>query len=114
MDLLLEQIQKLGLNYKKRKLQPSQVQLFLGMVLDSRQAVTVRIPERQQAFTSFSGQLGALPSSRGPHGSHGACCPSRPPVHTTCPFVPGPVSARVPPDCGSGVLETSQGPLLMA
>ncbi len=49
---LLEHIRGLDLplNYKKSKLQPSQVTTFLGMVLDSRMATTVLTPERQRAF----------------------------------------------------------------
>lgn len=50
--LLLEHVQRLGLhlNYKKSRLQPSQVMTFLGMVLDSRRATVALTLERQQDF----------------------------------------------------------------
>ena len=50
--LLLAHVQGLGVrvNYKKSRLEPSQVTTFLGMVLDSRTATIVLTPERQQAF----------------------------------------------------------------
>ncbi|XP_078025738.1 uncharacterized protein LOC144463846 [Epinephelus lanceolatus] len=50
--LLLEHVQRLGLrlNYKKSRLQPSQVMTFLGMVLDSRRATVTLTLERQPAL----------------------------------------------------------------
>ncbi|XP_061576587.1 uncharacterized protein LOC133442594 [Cololabis saira] len=57
--LLLEHIQALGLrlNYRKSKLQPSQVTTFLGTVLDSRRAVITLTQERQQAFSACLGHF---------------------------------------------------------
>lgn len=52
VSLLLDHIQGLGLrlNYKKSRLEPSQVTTFLGMILDSQSGTVTLTPERQQAF----------------------------------------------------------------
>lgn len=61
--LLLVHIQNLGLllNSKKSKLQPSEGKTYLGMVVDSRRATIVLIPQRQQAFKACLGHFQLLP-----------------------------------------------------
>lgn len=77
---------------------------FLSMAVDSRRVTIVLLRSSwplKPVFATSGCRLGARPS---PHGLSGH-------LHVACPKGPaelGPLSRRVPPDQGSGVMEVSQ------